>query len=110
MRLVSDRPFGNLCVKRERQCTNPVPHERMTHITFEFQESVVKAVGMKRMLAAAETLARGAKARKLAAARRAEVKARLNAGHGATTIAQALSITEARVRQIRAEIQSGQAG
>ena len=69
--------------------------------TLEVPLTVLKTLGMSRVEAALETHRRGEKARAAAAATRAAVLART--GTKATSVAQDLGITEARVRQIRKE-------
>jgi hypothetical protein len=67
--------------------------------TLEVPLSVLRAIGMKRVMQALETHRRGEELRVLAAATRAAVLAR--SGWKAAAVAHELGITEARVRQIR---------
>jgi hypothetical protein len=71
--------------------------------TYELPATVVKAVGMGKVMLFLQVYRRGEAARERAAKLRAAVAERK--GWKATAVAHDLNITEARVRQIRKELQ-----
>ena len=79
-------------------------HEPAGLTTYEVPVSVIRALGWARMLDAMEQYGRGCKQRQRSAATVGDVLARK--GVKATAVAHELGITEARVRQIRKEIEA----
>lgn len=74
-----------------------------TFATYELPATVLKSIGMGRVMLFMQVYRRGEKARMRAAQLRAAVAERK--GWKATAVAHELGITEARVRQIRKELQ-----
>ena len=71
--------------------------------TYELDASIVRRIGYQKVVDAAKAFQRGEAARALAQTRREYVEK--NIGVSTSTIASHLVITEARVRQIKKEIE-----
>jgi transcriptional regulator NrdR family protein len=69
--------------------------------TIEVPETVVKSIGSSRLAQAIDTLSRGVSARQEADWRRETAVTMLQDGKTVAEVAEALRVTEARVRQIR---------
>lgn len=74
-----------------------------TLATYELPATVLKSIGMGKVMLFLQVYQRGEKARERAAKLRAAVAERK--GWKATAVAHDLGVTEARVRQIRKELQ-----
>ena len=86
-------------IKRRHLCGND--HRFWT---FQLHEAVVRNIGLKQLKAKSETGARGVARRTLAFQRKRRVTRLLGKGLSVGAVAMQLSITDARVRQLRAEI------
>ena len=89
-------------IVRRRECLRC--EDRFT--TFEVAEVVVRKFGLKAFLERAAFNQSTLAARSARADRRARIEERLRAGWKPTAIAHDTGVTEARVRQIRAEARS----
>lgn len=98
-RVLETRRVNEHMTRRRYECENGT---RFT--TFEVPVTVLRAIGWTRVTDALEQYGRGCKKRQRSAATLGEVLARK--GVKATAVAHELGITEARVRQIRKEIET----
>lgn len=106
MRVVAAETVSQVCVRRTLECTAPssARHPGSTAVSFELPEAIVAAIGRGKIDSALRKHAHGIEVRRTAVARREAIRKALREFKRPSTIARALNITEARVRQVRAEL------